>query len=104
MFVSASLSMDSDHSENGEPEDVMDEDVDDWVDEDDIAPDCLCPFCTDQFPTAVATFLHCREKHDFDIVRMSERHLLDCISFIKLINYIRSTVSSVSYNIFIVIL
>ncbi|KAK2139093.1 hypothetical protein LSH36_2036g00000 [Paralvinella palmiformis] len=34
-------------------------------------------------------FIHCREKHQFDIYKIHTEFCLDCFSYIKMINYIR---------------
>jgi len=88
--------MHSDYSGDEEEDGGADLDCshDDWMDEDESTAECTCLFCTERFSSAVATFIHCREKHEFDIVHMRERHQLDCFSYIQLVNYIRSSVSS----------
>jgi hypothetical protein len=52
-----------------------------------------CLFCSQNFSSAEETFTHCRTKHDLDLVQWSRRHSVDCIQYIKMINYIRQKVT-----------
>ncbi|XP_052708946.1 protein arginine N-methyltransferase 3-like [Crassostrea angulata] len=48
-----------------------------------------CLFCSMTFTSAEDTFTHCQSAHDLDLIRWSRQHGLDCIQYIKMINYIR---------------
>lgn len=52
-----------------------------------------CLFCSMTFTSAEDTFTHCQSAHDLDLIRWSRQHGLDCIQYIKMINYIRLKVS-----------
>ncbi|XP_041459766.1 protein arginine N-methyltransferase 3-like [Lytechinus variegatus] len=85
--------------DNYEMEDEDDED-DMWDDEeedDDLALKAApvkCFFSEEIFSSPTSMLTHCRENHDFNLVLISTRTDLDCIGFIKLVNYIRSTKAS----------
>ncbi|PIK40997.1 putative protein arginine N-methyltransferase 3 [Apostichopus japonicus] len=55
-----------------------------------------CLFCPEWFASPQQTFGHCKEVHDLDIIEVHRCFGLDCISYIKLINYIRSKGSPAS--------
>ena len=75
---------------------MEDEDWDD-ADEEEMAPvPALCLFCDLILPDTEHILNHCSEKHSFNIHRMRTLHNLDCFAFIKMINFIRSKVSSFS--------
>lgn len=57
--------------------------------EDESSP-AMCLFCNEVKEDAEEVLTHCRKEHGFDIGQMQRKHDLDCISFIKMINYIRS--------------
>ncbi|XP_067674082.1 protein arginine N-methyltransferase 3-like isoform X1 [Haliotis asinina] len=48
-----------------------------------------CLFCDCILQSVDEAFFHCRDKHHFDILQMARRFSLDCIGYIKMINYIR---------------
>lgn len=52
-----------------------------------------CLFCSMTFTSAEDTFTHCHSAHDLDLIRWGRQHGLDCIQYIKMINYIRLKVS-----------
>lgn len=52
-----------------------------------------CLFCSMTFTSAEEIFTHCQSAHDLDLIRWSRQHGLDCIQYIKMINYIRLKVS-----------
>jgi len=68
-------------------------DSDGWeeCDETPSSVDHICLFCEKKFPDAQLTFAHCRHDHNFDIFSLQRLHRLDCISYIKLVNFIRRT-------------
>ncbi|XP_070535885.1 protein arginine N-methyltransferase 3-like [Ptychodera flava] len=79
-----------------EDDDECDNDDDDaWQDVEDgvgfTTEPVKCLFCEELQTSPEITFQHCREKHNFDIGSIQRLHCLDCISYIKMINYIRST-------------
>ena len=69
----------------------MDASDDEWEDADDVMllGPVKCLFCSDVLPSADDVFTHCDVQHQFDIVRAAQIWNLDCISYIKMINYIR---------------
>ncbi|CAN7994263.1 unnamed protein product [Ixodes pacificus] len=50
----------------------------------------LCLFCSKLCKSPELVFKHCSEDHDFCISSLVAKLGLDCFSFIKMINYIRS--------------
>ncbi|KAG8181218.1 hypothetical protein JTE90_002900 [Oedothorax gibbosus] len=50
----------------------------------------LCLFCSEVFNSSELMFEHCRAQHMFDMVAYTGRMGLNCINYIKFINYIRS--------------
>lgn len=48
-----------------------------------------CLFCSQNFTSAEDTFTHCRTSHALDLIQWSKQHRVDCIQYIKMINYIR---------------
>ncbi|XP_056014170.1 protein arginine N-methyltransferase 3-like isoform X2 [Ostrea edulis] len=48
-----------------------------------------CLFCSQNFTSAEDTFTHCRTSHNLDLIQWSKQHRVDCIQYIKMINYIR---------------
>ncbi|KAJ8035914.1 Protein arginine N-methyltransferase 3 [Holothuria leucospilota] len=79
-------------------EDEADEDDDAWeevIEEDGESNNpeewsSKCLFCSDWFPAPVQAYHHSKEAHGFDILEVHRSFGLDCIMYIKLINYIRS--------------
>lgn len=73
-----------------------DDDNDGWeeCDEEMLPNEARCLFCSASFSSPVDVFLHCAAAHDFDIALVKEKQNLDCISYIKLINFIRRNVST----------
>ncbi|XP_038076266.1 protein arginine N-methyltransferase 3-like isoform X2 [Patiria miniata] len=100
---------------NGE-KDVDEADFQDDLDEDDDNDDAWleceedadetgnqtarCLFCEAMLPSVEeALFSHCPEAHKFDIRQIKRKHDLDCIAYIKLVNFIRAkNVSSSDVN------
>ena len=74
--------------------DSEDENDEDWIEmcEDEPQQSVLCLFCSETFPSAEATYGHCKANHGFDIRKIQKVHRLDCFGYIKLINYIRNKV------------
>ncbi|XP_042903537.1 uncharacterized protein [Parasteatoda tepidariorum] len=50
----------------------------------------LCLFCSEVFNQIELMFEHCRSQHMFDIVGFSRSVEMNCITYIKFINYIRA--------------
>lgn len=48
-----------------------------------------CLFCSLLSQSAEDLFKHCRDSHNFDIYEVNKLCKLDCIQFIKMVNYIR---------------
>lgn len=72
----------------------VDEDEDDddvWDEEGDENPEeSICLFCDRSFPSVDGVYIHCEKEHYFNITDIGRKWKLDCIQYIKLINYIRS--------------
>ena len=51
-----------------------------------------CIFCSEIFNNAELMFDHCRSQHMFDVVSYCRRMNLNCIGYIKFINYMRAHV------------
>ncbi|RPA80404.1 S-adenosyl-L-methionine-dependent methyltransferase [Ascobolus immersus RN42] len=65
--------------------------------EDDVADDAQptsCLFCPESFPSPTETFVHLKEKHQFDLKQIRKDLKLDFYGTIKLINYIRREVAA----------
>ncbi|XP_035207274.1 protein arginine N-methyltransferase 3-like isoform X2 [Stegodyphus dumicola] len=67
-----------------------DEEWDGMDEEINLSMQTLCLFCSEIFNNAELMFEHCRSQHMFDIVGYCRRMGLNCIDYIKFINYIRS--------------
>lgn len=88
--------------EDGEPMNTQDVDWED-DDEDDQDDDCdgedltkgpvKCLFCSNIMESAEDVFFHCQKLHNFNLFTICQHWQLDCIGYIKLINFIRSKVS-----------
>ena len=74
----------------------VDEDEDDddvWDEEGDENPEeSICLFCDQSFLSVDGVYIHCEKEHYFNITDIGRKWKLDCIQYIKLINYIRSKV------------
>ncbi|XP_054724492.1 uncharacterized protein LOC129234512 [Uloborus diversus] len=79
-------------------EDLSSGSDDEWLGVEEEVPltlQTLCIFCPEIFNSAELMFEHCHSQHIFDIVTYSRRMGLNCINYIKFINYVRShTLSS----------
>jgi len=53
----------------------------------------MCLFCSVTFSDAPPMFVHCRDVHSFNICHLKRLHSLDCIAYIKLVNFIRRNAS-----------
>jgi len=53
----------------------------------------VCLFCDVTFSDAASTFVHCHDVHGFNIHLVQRLHSLDCIAYIKLVNFIRRNAS-----------
>lgn len=77
-------------------EEFEDDDSDGWEECDDADVEMqkvICLFCDVTFPDAVSTFVHCSDAHNFNICVVRKLHSLDCIAYIKLVNFIRRNAS-----------
>ena len=81
-----------DDKDDDDDDDDEEEGWEEWIDTDYTQVECLCLFCLDKFSSPEAVFIHCREKHQFDIYKIHTEFCLDCFSYIKMINYIRKVV------------
>ena len=62
----------------------------DWEEEGEATPaPSRCLFCRQTFLTTETTWTHCRDAHGFDIADAKRRLHLDCIGYIKMVNYVR---------------
>lgn len=52
-----------------------------------------CLFCESVLDSPEAVFVHCKQQHQFSITGARREWRLDSILYIKLINFIRKTVS-----------
>ncbi|XP_013403420.1 protein arginine N-methyltransferase 3 isoform X2 [Lingula anatina] len=78
-----------DHEDQDWEEGLGDDDA--WEECDDESPvPVLCLFCQQTFPAAESVFEHCKTCHMFDIFQLRNTLNLDCFSYIKLVNFIRS--------------
>ena len=72
------------------------DDSDGWEECDDVDSELqnvTCLFCDVTFPDAVSAFVHCCDAHSFNICHLKRLHSLDCIAYIKLMNFIRRNAS-----------
>lgn len=84
----------SSHSDLEEEEDE-DKNFDEWVEDDDAEP-VKSLFSAKSLPSIQALIEHDKEIHGFDLQQVVGQYCTDDISFIKLINFIRSTVVAMS--------
>uniref|UniRef100_A0A3Q4AWY7 type I protein arginine methyltransferase n=1 Tax=Mola mola TaxID=94237 RepID=A0A3Q4AWY7_MOLML len=76
-------------------EDGDDEEQWQWMEEEDGAQvNVPCLFCDRLLSSAPATLQHCTAEHQVNLVQVIRRHNLDDYGYIKMINFIRSTVST----------
>jgi len=77
--------------------DTIEEDDSDGWEECDSADieqqNVICLFCNVTFSDAPSTFVHCHDAHSFNICHMKRLHSLDCIAYIKFVNFIRRNAS-----------
>jgi protein arginine N-methyltransferase 3 len=69
------------------------EDDSDWKEfdtEDDKTEYSACLFCPQVYGTICEVVSHCCIDHSFDLVKLKVRFNMDCYSYIKLVNYIRT--------------
>lgn len=53
-----------------------------------------CLFCNETFRNIDGAVSHCSKAHDFDLSKLKARFKMDCYSYIRLINYVRTKKSS----------
>ena len=87
--------------EDGEmPADDSDSCDEEEYEEEMMAPQvAVCLFCEETFSSVESTFQHCKSNHQFDVLIVQKLFSLDVYGYIKLINFIRKTVSSSCHNI-----
>ncbi|RUS86663.1 hypothetical protein EGW08_005537, partial [Elysia chlorotica] len=85
-------------SESGSDSELDCDDGGDWeeIDDDDgdeefnpLQGTVQCLFCIEKFSCVKDMLLHCRTYHNFDLVETCQAAGVDCISYIKMINFIR---------------
>lgn len=82
---------------------MSDEEYNDMLEEDDDADEeidldaeaAVCLFCDAVMHGCAAVWQHCSQTHDISLPNLISQAHLDCFSYIKLINYIRTKVLSV---------
>uniref|UniRef100_A0A8C7XLB8 type I protein arginine methyltransferase n=1 Tax=Oryzias sinensis TaxID=183150 RepID=A0A8C7XLB8_9TELE len=77
---------------DGEDDDCEDEEQWQWMEED--AQTVTCLFCDRQLSSVPATLQHCTAEHQVSLTEVIRKHGLEDYGYIKMINFIRSTVSS----------
>lgn len=79
-----------------EYDDMMEGGDDDaWVEtEQEPVMPTLCLFCREKFDTPGHVYSHCVQEHSFDIRSVVQQWNMDCFSYIKMVNFIRSQVES----------
>ena len=60
----------------------------DWVEEDSSSVVCL--FCPQTYRTVTDAVSHCSANHNFDLAKLKAQFDMDCYSYIRLVNYIRT--------------
>ena len=68
------------------------DDSDNWDECETDPQKFLCFFCEYVDESAENVFIHCNGIHKFDLPCYHHLHQMDCIQYIKLINYIRKEV------------
>ncbi|CAG9784088.1 unnamed protein product [Diatraea saccharalis] len=63
---------------------------DDWQEMETCNTMLTCLFCTDVFPSVDAGFKHCEIAHKFNLNSLKLKHNMDCYSYIKMINFIKT--------------
>lgn len=76
-------------------EEDEDKDFDEWVEDDDSQP-VKSLFSNQNLPSIQALIEHDREKFGFDLQQVVGQYCTDDISFIKLVNFLRSVVQTMS--------
>jgi hypothetical protein len=76
-------------------EEEEDKNFDEWVEDDDSEP-VKSLFSEQQLPSIQALIEHDRERFGFDLQQVVSSHCTDDISYIKLINFLRTTVQAMS--------
>ncbi|XP_071135707.1 protein arginine N-methyltransferase 3-like [Mytilus edulis] len=80
-----------DYEEDKDIDEIEDDDDDVWDGDGEESPEeNQCLFCDQIFPSVDEVFRHCEKEHFFNIIDIGRKWKLDCIQYIKMINYIRS--------------
>uniref|UniRef100_A0A3Q3CL86 type I protein arginine methyltransferase n=1 Tax=Haplochromis burtoni TaxID=8153 RepID=A0A3Q3CL86_HAPBU len=77
-------------SDGDDDDDVDDEEQWQWMEEDSQPVTCL--FCDRLLSSVNATLQHCTAEHQVNIVDLIRNYNLDDYGYIKMINFIRSTI------------
>ena len=93
-FAAAKVEED-DHSQSEDEAEEDDKNFDEWVEDDDSEP-VKSLFSQQVLPSIQALIEHDREQFGFDLPQVVSQCCTDDISFIKLVNFLRSTVQSMS--------
>ncbi|CAG5117363.1 unnamed protein product, partial [Candidula unifasciata] len=93
------LVSDSDHEYDDDiNENEWNDDEDDSGEEEEmnmLTGDVVCLFCPLVEPSVESLLSHCNKVHSFDLVESCLKWSIDCISYIKMINYIRQKTPTV---------
>ncbi|XP_013168439.1 PREDICTED: protein arginine N-methyltransferase 1 [Papilio xuthus] len=65
-------------------------DEEEWQEMDTSNSSITCLFCTTALPTIEEGILHCEKTHNFNLSALKSKYHMDCYSYIKLINYIKT--------------
>uniref|UniRef100_M4A6U9 type I protein arginine methyltransferase n=1 Tax=Xiphophorus maculatus TaxID=8083 RepID=M4A6U9_XIPMA len=82
-------------------DDDVDGDEEQWQWMEEGRQTVTCLFCEKYLDSVSATLQHCTAEHQLNLVEIIRKHSLDDYGYIKMINFIRLTVSSVLSCIFI---
>ena len=86
------LDMDSEEEDGGEWEDWQDEGTGEGGEEEEEEEETVCLLCDALLPSPKAAFLHCKEEHSFDFLKLRVDSRLDFYDTLRLINFIRARV------------
>ncbi|GFN80895.1 protein arginine N-methyltransferase 3 [Plakobranchus ocellatus] len=86
------LVSDNDSEADCKDEDVWEDDYSDGMQDEEFCPlhgSVTCLFCSDKAQSVEELLYHCSKHHNFNIVDVCRSGGVDCISYIKMINYVR---------------
>lgn len=77
--------------QNDDPDQCDSDHSDDWNELDTSSYEqTTCLFCPSAFHTIAVALDHCKSEHKFNLLDLKVRYRMDCYSYIKMINYIRT--------------